>query len=246
MTVAVVTFVWRGEREYGPDHVNLLARQLRARMTCPYRFVAITDEGGNYDSDVEVIPTPRTARTIGRVRTPEASRFPSCYRRLWLFSDEAKELADRVLMTDVDAVAVADWAPLFDHDHDFIGWFRPKGSWGSVERRLGGGTWMLTTGTHTHVWNDFVCNPARAIQAARNAGYRGSDQAWISYCLANTAPVWPDSMGIYSVRDFTGDNRAKRVPSIPDNARIVHFNGLIKPWEERAREQHPWLANVLP
>lgn len=245
----IVTWVWRGEaRAYDLSHAARLDAGLRRFMTEPYRLVVFSDVAGEIPSDsATVVPIPRGARAVARVKTPEARNFPSSYRRLWLFSEEARELGSTVLMVDVDVIVTGDWSHLFRHqpEEDFMGW-RPGQLWGNQENRVGGGVWRLRTGSHPEVWTRFLADPQAAIQQARTAGYRGSDQAWISYMLATDAPVWPNSAGIRSVRDFHRDRRGVPVQSIPEGTCMVHFNGYLKPWQPAALTQHPWLAPYLP
>ena len=246
MTVTIVTFIWPGNRDYRPEHVALMAAGLKRHLTCNYRFVVITDDTNGDFGGAEVMETPMMARVLGNVPTPEAARFPSCYRRLWLFSEEAKlKLGDRIMLTDVDALVTGDWSPLFDYPHDFVGWYRPKGTWGDVERRVAGGTWLLRTGTRTEVYDEFIIDPEAATRAARAAGYRGSDQAWISYMLAVDAFTWPEPSGIYSIRDLNRDDRSRVITQIPHDSKIIHFNGLYGPWDKEIQIKHPWVGDYL-
>lgn len=234
-TPTVVTWLWRdgpqGGRGYVPEHVNILHRMFRRHLATPFRFVCITDERGQWDEGVETMPTPDAARALAHLQTPEGARFPSCYRRLWMFSDEARCLGARVLLVDLDVLVVRDPAPLFARDEDFVGW-RPTASWGHARDRIGGGLYLLTPGTRTHVWTDFT-GPA-SIAEARRAGYRGSDQAWISYSLRGCAVYGADA-GIYSIRDLDNGRRP-----LPADARIVQHNGTVKPWDSRV----PWVREA--
>ena len=216
-----MTWLWRGNREYRPRHVNVLAAMLRRHLTIPHRFVCITDETEGFSSDVEVMPTPGAARALGELSTPEGAGFPSCYRRLWMFSDEARALGDRVLLLDVDLVLIGN----IDHlitDDSFIGW-QPKMTWGHGPR-IAGGMYLMKTGAHVDVFDDF--QGQRSISHAARAGFRGSDQAWISYKMLDRAKFWPAESGIYSIRDLRFH--------LPADARLVQFNGTVKPWNSHA------------
>ena len=193
-----------------------------------HRFICVTDETRGFSADVEVLPTPESAKRVGAHRSPEGARFPSCYRRLWMFSDEATVLGDRVLLVDIDLIVTADLRPLFGRTEEFVGW-RPFRDWGN-KARFGGGIYLMTPGARTRVWTDFT--GAAAIQRARSMGYRGSDQAWISYKLASSESYFDRDSGIYSIRDL---DTAK--PLLPRDARIVQFNGPTKPWDSRI----PWV-----
>lgn len=218
---SVVCWLWNeGFRDYRPEYVNVLHRMFQRHLPEPHRFICVTDERGQYDSGIEVMPTPEAARRIASIRTPEGGRFPSCYRRLWMFSPEAVCLGDRVMLVDIDVVLTGDVTHLFDVDADFVGW-KPRATWGN-NQRIGGGLYVMTPGTQSHVWEDFRGDAS--IREARRFGYRGSDQAWMSYKLRGCS-LLPYDCGVYSIRDL--DNGRKPLPS---DACIVQFNGRTKPW----------------
>jgi hypothetical protein len=198
-------------------------------MSLPHRFICVADSKDGFDPGVEVFPTPQEARQVGRLRTPEGGRFPSCYRRLWNFSEGAKALGDKLFCVDIDWVPVRDLSPIFERTEDFVGW-RPYRDWGR-KLRFGGGSYLLRAGARTHVWTDFKGAPS--IRAARVAGFRGSDQAWLSYKLGHCEPYYGREAGIYSIRDMKGAEE-----SLPKDARMVHFNGPTKPWTSKLR----WVA----
>jgi lipopolysaccharide biosynthesis glycosyltransferase len=225
---SVVCFLWNdGVRKYLPEHVNRLKDLIKKYLTIPHRFICITDEDEGFDEGVELFKLPEEANWIKGIKTLEKERMPSSYRRLWLFSEEAKCLGDRILMLDIDVMVVGCIDKLFSLNADFVGWrprseFRNKIKKINGARRIGGGTWLLRTGTHTHIWENFSLE---GQQKAREVGWRGSDQAWLSYNLAETCTVFPDSMGIYHTQDGT-----KGWETIPQDASIIHFNGKTKPW----------------
>lgn len=225
MTNTIVTWLWPGtglsRRSFEPHHVEVLASMAR-RHGFKGRIVCLND-GPPGDKTVEWMPTPPEAAALGKLRSPEGDRFPACYRRLWMFSEAAKVLGDKVLLLDVDLVILRDLTPLFDYSEPFVGWL-PLRDWGS-KRRIGGGIYLMQPGAHTEVWESF--KGFESAQIAKRAGYRGSDQAWMSYKLAEKVPIYPKDSGIYSIRDL-------RNPEIvPSDARLVQMNGPIKPWESK-------------
>lgn len=222
---SIVCWLWSdGNRGYRPEHVNVLHRMVRRHLPDPFRFICITDDLGTFDEGIEVMPTPAAALALSKLRTPEAPNFPSCYRRLWMFSDEAKCLGDRVLLLDIDLLVIGDLSKLFEPKGDFVGW-KPTASWGHNKNRIGGGIYLMTPGTQTNVWTDF--NGAESIKEARDAGYRGSDQAWMSYKLWG-CELFPQSAGICSIRDLR--NGMMRPPR---GATLIQHNGTTKPWTSR-------------
>jgi hypothetical protein len=230
--ISVVCWMWNnGFRTFLPEHVNVLQRMVSRHLPREHRFVCVTDETKGFSAGVEVVQTPAPARIAGELKSPEGPRFPSCYRRLWTFSEEARVLGDVVLLIDIDLVVTASLAPLFDFrsDVDFVGW-RPFRDWGQA-CRFGGGIYRLRTGTRTQVWTDFRGQPS--IDLARRSGFRGSDQAWISYKLARSDIYFERSSGIYSIRDMKGTEN-----KLPADARLVQFNGPCKPWQSKVA----WLS----
>lgn len=225
--VSFVTFLWNnGYRNYKPEHVNILANALAYWHKEPHRVICITDETKGFNDKVEVYPIPKEAERLGHLTAPQGKSFPSSYRRMWLFSEEAKDLGDQIMLLDIDCMISGDLAPLVNHtDADFVGW-RPDSIWGK-EGRIGGGTWLHKTGTLAWLWEAFIDNPAKMITETRSEGWNGSDQAILSRYLAHKYPIWPKRSGIYSTQDgvFHWD-----LP--PKDAKIIHFNGDSKPWNQ--------------
>ncbi len=238
--ISVVCWMWPGPlRTFLPQHVNALQRMVAAHLPVPHRFICVTDRPDGLAPGVEFFQTPEAAANLGLIASPEGPRFPSCYRRLWSFSEAAKALGDRILVIDIDLIVLKDLSRIFEQDDDFVGW-RPYRDWGPrAAVRFGGGIYLLRTGTRRQVWDDFT--GAASIHKARAAGYRGSDQAWISFKLAQGGERYFDkSFGLYSIRDMpTG--------VLPSDAVLVQFNGNEKPWQSRlhwarsqwARFEHP-------
>lgn len=232
--LAIVCWRWNnGFRAYLPEYVNRLARGYARNLSIPHRFYCITDETSGFSDDVTVVPTPEAAKRFASWPSPHGSRYPSCYRRLWTFSKEAAELGDVLMMTDIDCVITDELDPLIEHieGETFVGW-RPPTTWGSVVR-VAGSTWLLRAGAHTEVWEQFS---ADAAKRALGAGQMGSDQAHISYCLASTCKVWPEGHGIYEAQDM----KPTGFKLLPKDARIVQFNGSVKPWDA-AMQRIPWI-----
>ena len=228
MTLCVVCFQWNnGFREYKPEHVNRVAAGYRRHISRPHRFVCITDETEGFSDDVEIMPLPEEAKYLTDIPSPHGPKYPSSYRRLWAFSKEAECLGDTILMTDIDCIVTGSVDPLVDYmdecGADFVGW-KPPSTWAGVNR-VAGGSWLLRAGTHHFVWSGFS---DAGIKAAEAAGQRGSDQAWISYCLADHSALWPKGHGIYEAQWM----RTNGFRLLPEEARIVHFNGRKKPWHE--------------
>lgn len=207
-------------RDFQAKHVNTMRNMIERHMDGEeHRFICISDKSDGLDPRVDWLKTPDAARELSELKSPEGERFPSCYRRLWVWSKEAKILGDRILCLDIDLVVVNSLRKVWAMEHPVVGW-RPYRDWGK-KRRIGGGQYMLTPGAATFVWDDFKGLPS--IAEARAAGFRGSDQAWLSYKLPEV-PVWGQDAGLYSVRDIGA------TLDLPADATLVQFNGQAKPW----------------
>lgn len=232
--ITFVTFLWPGPRNYQPEHVDHLANAIRYFYPEPHRFVCVTREAPErFSKGVRVIPTPPASERMGSLRAPQGADFPSSYRRLWLFSDEAEKLIKgHVMLLDVDSMIVGDLRPLILPylPHDFVGW-RPNRCWGK-ENRIGGGTWLYRIGTRTHIWNEFKASPAKMIQFCKDRGWNGSDQAVMSEFLYHEQ-VWPKDSGIHGAQEGLFQWNYP-----PPGARIVHSNGS----EKHFGEEKLWMA----
>ena len=242
--ISIVTFLWNdGFRDYSSDHVNILAKSVEDLVSLQHKFICVYDQvdpEGFDHSRVTSIPLPDSAKWTRNLKNPVSDRLPSSYRRLWAFSKEAECLGERILLLDVDCLIVADLKPLFEYsDADFVGW-KPRlefpGKKTKEPKRIGGGTWLLRTGTNTHIWENLS---EHGVLKAKNAGWKGSDQAWLSYNFADSCVCWPKDMGIYN-------NQETRLwkSNIPEDAKIIHFNGKEKPWHKKSKERRKWFDGI--
>lgn len=232
-TVDIVCYLWKGpdeRRVFAPQHVNVLASMFKRHLRRPHRVICISDETEGFDEGIVVWRTPPAAAALAGLPTLEGPRFPSCYRRLWTFSREAADqLNPRVMVVDIDLVVLRDISHLFCFDAPFIG-CRPLMTWGN-QQRVAGGMYLFRPADMTRIYDDF---DSEAPMLARRAGYRGSDQAWISYCVGPNVSIWPGDAGLYSIRDM----RNGKEP-LPSDAAVVQFNGPIKPWDSPL----PWVRD---
>lgn len=260
----MITFVcwkWtdpRAGRSFSSSHVNVLARSIARNYPLPHRFVCITDEPEGLSPEIVHLPMPVTgfehllnpestrgvrpaiaSRRIGRRVMPgrparEPKPFPSCYRRLWNFSEQARALlGPRIFAIDIDVIVLRDLRPLIERAGSFVGWVDPQRfEW----KKVAGGAYMLETGKHVDVWRDF--DPERSPAIATEAGYCGSDQAWMSYKLHDTIPYgqhWTSSDGLMKLK-WLRDRR----PSA--DMRLIFTNGNAPPWDPEVQRRYPWIT----
>jgi hypothetical protein len=236
----IVCWKWkpaaRYRSQFGPETVNVLQRMVARHLRLPYRFSCITDDATGIDPSVRIIPL---WSTYGGLINPSGAHNPSCYRRLRMFSSEARELiGERIVSLDLDVVITGDITSVFDRDEDFI-------IWGGQSVQPGtkvpfcwynGSTMMLRAGTRLKVWDEF--DPQVSPMRAHRANSRGSDQGWISYCLGPGERIWTDRDGLYSFRNQVATRRGGRLPA---DARMIMFHGKVDPWSPEAVKISPWI-----
>lgn len=222
--LSIITWLWPpapGYRStFGPAAVNALARAVRRHYARPHRFICVTNFPAGIDGHIDVVPC---REDFAAVASPHGGSHPSCYRRLRGFHpDAARAFGPRFVSLDLDMVPVADLVPLWDRPEPFVGLRDPF--W---PQQMNGSMWLLEAGARAQVWRDF--NPASSPAIARAAGFKGSDQAWISYRLPGE-PTWGTEEGVLSYRKDIG-----QAGVLPSGARIVSFHGKVDPWHPEAQ-----------
>lgn len=228
----ICCFKWKSPPGYrsnfGPQAVNVLASMVARNYQKPHRFTCITDDANGISQHIRIIPLWMDHSNIS---SPHGNRNPSCYRRLKLFSTEAKDLiGPRIVALDLDVVITGDMIPVWDRPDDFIIWKNA-----SPPTPYNGSMFLLKAGSRSQVWDQF--HPVKSPQKTRAANIFGSDQAWISYILGKGEKMWDESDGIYSYRVHMG---LKNNYKLPENAKMVVFHGADDPWGHNA-QRHKWV-----
>lgn len=226
--LTIVTWKWdaTGYRsKFTGEHVNTLASMVRRRYQRPHRVVCVTNDPTGIDPDISVVPD---AENFADVPSPHGFGNPSCYRRLLLWHPEAAQwFGERFVSVDLDIVLTGDVVPLWDRPEDVVLYRDPL-----YPKQYNGSMVLLTAGARQQVWTAF--DPERSPQIARGAGFRGSDQAWLSLRLPGES-TWGPADGVYSYRkDIEATGR------LPKDARVVVMHGRTDPWSSLAQAL-PWV-----
>ena len=234
-----VTFVcwkWHGtdpRRQFPAYAVNVLHAMLARHYHAPFRLICLTDDPSDLDAAIVALPLPETkADGLQAPRHGSNTKlFPACYRRLWLFSEEAWMLGGRICLLDIDLVILEDITGLLQRKTaDFVGWATGEFGWS----KIAGGFWLLTTGTHTDVWTDF--DPATSPALAHAAGHKGSDQSWLSLKLYPPSQAFGQKDGIVKIGWLSKGGRPP-----PPGIKMVFTTGLKPPWNDVMQREHPWI-----
>ncbi len=231
-TLSILCWKWRGpsgfRSEYTAEHVNILFAMLKRHLTIPFRLFCVTDDAAGISEDV--IPWPIWDKPVVKVDPKK----PNCYRRLRMYSREAREWwGDRILSIDLDCVIASNIDTIVSRDVDFCAWYKR-----GVPYQ--GGLVLHRTGTRPQLWEQF--DPIKSPALGRSRGYCGSDQAWVSAKLPHGEAVWtPESHGILSFKaHLRNDPHYKATGLLPKGTTIVFFHGTPKPFDP-GMDQHAFI-----
>lgn len=209
--LTVVTFKWAkpGYRStFTAENVNVTRRMVARHYPEPHQFVCVTDDPTGIDPEIKTIPLWDDYSTLAN---PSWAGGPSCYRRLKVFSEwfESQHEGDRLVVVDLDVVFTADLRPLWNRDEPFLIW-RPNYARIPVCASM----FMVRRGAHREIWDTF--DHMLSPKLAGNAGFKGSDQAWIAYCVGRDTPGWTTADGVYGYKDhILKDPKPVRNISVP-------------------------------
>lgn len=217
--LSVVTFKWATPNyraQFAARTVNVLRNMVARHYPDPHRFICITDDAAGLMDGIEVVPL---WSDLADVPNPTGGGRPSCYRRLKLFDPAMRDvIGSRYVMLDLDTIVCGDLRPVFNRTEDIVLWRSPTGEW-----PYNGAMYLANAGARPQVWRDF--DRVESPRLTHAHGYRGSDQAWISYRLGPSEPVWTEADGVR----YYGKLPDRRKP--PADARIIFTTGGCAPWK---------------
>ena len=207
-------------------HVNALLEMLKKHLHRPFRLLCATDDPEGIDPEVQIVPLWDEFRFMG-----------GCFVRLHCFRKDFDLFGGRFTSIDLDTIITGDITPLFDRTEDFIIW-QPDNDGNRIAAYCGS-LWTLTAGSHPEVYDSF--DPS-IIRPNRNNKYLGgSDQLHISKQLPNAA-IYTTEDGIHN---FVPDIQAAG-KGLPEDARIVFFNGRYMPDDRFIAIEAPWIMEHYP
>jgi hypothetical protein len=231
--------LWKWEqpgfkRPYSAEHVNVMCAMLRRNLQgTPHRIVCVTDR----PDGIMECETAHIWDDCHDLPNASGRHLPSCYRRLKLYDPETQKYlgidrGDRIMGIDLDTLITGHLRDIVRLEGRYIGW-QLKGA--QHPKVFNGSLQIFTAGDLEHVWKDF--NPATSPKAALAAGFRGSDQAWLSFQLVGK----PGSVGLEwpEVASYPLQNRIQGI--LKRETKIIFFHGSEKPWSPNARFHTPWI-----
>jgi hypothetical protein len=239
MRTHIVLWKWdggfEGDRRYTYQHVNAMVAMIKENtktMPHPVRIVCVTDDPGGITQDCDTHPLWNDCDGLVNAA---GKNLPSCYRRLKLYDPETQramdiEPGDRILSLDLDTVICGDLRQILETPGQFVGWkmagtYQPEVFNGSFQ--------MFTAGDLAEIWTEF--DPLKSPQAARQAGFLGSDQSWLSWRLIKSGQnIEYPVLASYPLH-------CRRMSLFSARTRLVFFHGRLKPWSVEAQADSPWI-----
>lgn len=205
----LTVLTWRWGTKYGPEHVEKLKAGVTRNLKAPHRFLCVGDDIPIEDRDLLAFRD-------------------GCYARLRMFDPEWQDRhgIERLVCLDLDMVIVGGLDPLFCRSEPLM--VLRGNHWNPCP--VNGSVIMVERGARPDIWADFDMTEADRIAHA-DGTWRGSDQTWIAH-KAPDAPGWTHEDGIY------GYGKPGWPGHLPDDARIVTFNGRRDPSTQREE----WVA----
>ena len=235
MSAAPLVFLcwrWKPDRGYRsqfpPSSIAVLHAMLSRHYHAPFELLCITDEPDQVPAGVRRL---KLWDDFTRIPSPHGQGYPSCYRRLKMFSREARDfIGPRFVSLDLDIVITGNVTELFDQPYEFRMYGdTAKGTPynGSIVQHI--------AGTRAEVWEKF--DPRLSPRAGLAKRYIGSDQAWIAVCLGPDEPKFTPKDGVFRYRNEI----RPRGGALPASARMVIMHGHHDPWDWHILQRHSWL-----
>lgn len=233
----VVLWKWDqpgANRVYLPQHVNVMCSMLRRNLQgIPHRIICVTDAEYGI-TECETFPL---WNDVGDLPNASGRHLPSCYRRLKLYDANTQrqmgiDKGDRIMGIDLDSLITGDLRPVIRTEGEFVGWHLKRSDGMFV---FNGSLQIFTAGTLQFIWSEF--DPVKSPKEAAWRGFRGSDQAWLSYKLCDR----PGSVGLVypMVSSYPLQNRM--LGELKAATKIIFFHGSQKPWDPQARLNSRWI-----
>lgn len=223
---------------YSSDHVNILFNMVQRNtknLNEEYEFVCITDNPQGINKDIRIIPLKS-----------ELIKYDGFFVKLEIYKENFIDILnnDRFIAIDLDALIVNDISSLINRTEPFIIWgehWRSEPYCTALQ--------MMNCGCRSNVWDTF-----KIEDYIKDDEINGLDQTHVNKILYPNEYMWTTKDGIYNFRSdimkvtefkrrinngyekiFNGDG------TIPDNAKIIFFNGHYDPSQVDLQKEYPWI-----
>ena len=202
---------------YNDEYVNKLYHMVKRNTTGPVRFVCLTDNPKNLDSEIETYECPSIS-----IKSPENQLG---WRKITLFSDAEYlfGLKGNWLFLDLDVVITSNIDAFFEYkiDDNFIvmkNWSQPKKMIGNTS------IFRFKIGTSMHLLNELEQNSIEILDKYPNS------QTYVSENIEKLN-FWPDEWCLLFKINCTRNWPLNFIlpPKLPKKSKIVAFPGVPNP-----------------
>lgn len=219
---------YKGLHDYGVEHVRRMTASIHANLAAEHEVVCITDY------PAEAFAGIRCRVMDLREHFGELRRMGGCWLRLRAFAaDMADIIGPRLCWIDLDSVVTGQLDPLLCRPEPLV-----LLKLDSVPNTPWNGSMALWSPAETdYIWRRF--DPVTSPQIAREQGFKGTDQSWLSMvCDPVRTPHWDMRDGVLHYSLHVGRR-------LPEHARIVTWPGRLKPDNPSVLRRATWLPDYL-
>jgi hypothetical protein len=226
----VVCLKW-GDK-YSSEYVNKLYSMVKRNLTVDYEFVCFTENNKGIDPSIRIEALPGLPVT-GWWFKP-------------MFFNPNLMLNGTILFLDLDIVIFRNIDNFFTYEQEKFCIIRDFNRYIIKNYdKFNSSVFRLTTGQHSHVYNDFMKDPKNVSKR-----YLG-DQDWIRHCIKKDFMYWPDEW----IQSYKWEMRGKPImdnkpkgqrdflksgdPVIKDKTSVAVFHGDPNPHNCK----DPWVIN---
>jgi hypothetical protein len=218
---------------YDGNYINNNYNNIGNVLKSDFKYICVTDNSEGISKEIEIVPV-----------WDYLAEYGGCLRRLYCYSEEAKELfGEKFLTFDLDTVWINDFSHLFEIDADFVllRSKNPEISKSKVPYRIHPGNGIISPGKYSKVWKDIQGNTLEKVTTSRRY-FTGTDQSYFNYHYMRTKPNLNIKFLTVGVDGFY---EALSLGRLPDNAICVLFSGPRDPNQPQMRSKFPWIKDYL-
>lgn len=224
--IKIICLKW-GEK-YQAHYVNKLYAGIARNTTVPFELHCFTENTHGLSNRIITHPLPYNT-------------IQSWWNKLYLFSNEIGfEPGEKLFYIDLDTLIVRNIDSILRYEPDRMVILRDfyTGLARTVvgTDNVGSGLMYWRHGDYTHVWDSFIANPQRAIEAVKPHG----DQKWIQIQIPDRIywqDVFPDQIISFKVHCNSG---------LPRMASIICYHGKPSIPESYSKRNRVWKYDIPP
>jgi hypothetical protein len=228
----IVSYRW-GTR-YVAEDVNILAASVARHLTVPHTMHCVTDDPAGLEPGIHAHPLPDEG-------------VDGIWRKLGTFRGNFLGLkGEFVVSFDLDVVVVGSLDFLANRpDVDF--WVARNWARGPDSAQASGSVYRLRVGSRAAVWDDFIADPAAAVERHHGKNRLIGEQNWLQHKIG-TFTFFPEGKVVSFKRHcgarghrILGLNTARfGVARPPAGAAVVSFHGDPLPRDVRDGPSGRW------